>query len=307
MQRASPSRFNRHNHTPATLNSTALALVICGALLHAIWNLLAKKASGGLPFIWLYGVVSITAALPFGVASWLDNRQQLTAMAWTAIFASALIHAAYSVVLQKGYRASDFSVVYPVARGSGPLFSVVGAVFLLGENPSGLAWLGIFSVLLGITLISGALRALTTPSPKTKDGLRWGMLTGLFIAGYSVVDGWAIKALGIAPVLYYVLGLLFRTIALTPSAWRMLPQVHEQWHRHWPYIIGVGILSPLAYTLVLLALTQAPLSYVAPVRELSMLAGVLLGAKVLRETFSLTRLLGTLCMVAGVVLLTQAP
>ncbi|AWI74771.1 hypothetical protein CEW83_05690 [Parazoarcus communis] len=285
------------------MNTTAFVLVVTGALLHALWNLCAKKASGGLHFVWLFGVVSLIVSFPFGWVAWSEHSQQLGVQAWLAIIASGIVHGAYSLVLQKGYRESDFSIVYPLARGTGPLFAVLGAIIVLGEAPSLRGWLGILAILTGIFLISGAAQALLIPSPRARAGLLWGAITGLFIASYTVIDGWAIKALGIAPVLYYVLVLALRTVILAPQALRNPDALRTQWSANGRYIIAVGVLSPLAYILVLFALTIAPLSYVAPVRELSMLLGVLFGAKLLRESFSLSRGIGTACMVAGVVLL----
>jgi drug/metabolite transporter (DMT)-like permease len=288
------------------MNASALALVITGALLHALWNVAAKKASGGLAFVWLYGIVSLAAALPFGVAAWPANVHQLGLAAWAAIAGSALIHVVYSLVLQRGYRESDFSIVYPLARGSGPLFAVFGAIVFLGEAPSPLGWAGIASVLGGILLISGAARAFVVQSAQARAGLFWGIATGACIATYTVIDGWAVKTLGLAPLLYYVLGLALRAAILTPHALRDRRALGDQWRANRRHILAVGILSPLAYTLVLFAMTMAPLSYVAPTRELSMLLGVLFGAKLLREAFSPSRLIGTACMVAGVVMLAFA-
>jgi drug/metabolite transporter (DMT)-like permease len=288
------------------MNSTALALVIAGALLHALWNLFAKKASGGLTFVWLFGMVSIIVALPFGLYSWVWNARQLTPLAWVAIVGSALVHVAYSLVLQKGYREADFSVVYPLARGTGPLFAVGGAILVLGEAPSLLGWLGIFAILAGILLVSGAARSFATSTRMLRSGLKWGTLTGLSIAAYTLIDGWAVKVLGISPVLYYVLGLALRTAILAPRALRDRQGLLFQWRANARYIVAVGVLSPLAYTLVLFAMTMAPLSYIAPVRELSMLVGVLFGAKLLREALVPSRLFGMACMVAGVVTLARA-
>jgi drug/metabolite transporter (DMT)-like permease len=256
--------------------------------------------------VWLYGVVSLVVAIPFGVSSWYTNTQQLTVQAWVAITASALVHVVYSLVLQKGYRESDFSIVYPLARGTGPLFSVFGAMLVLGEAPSLLGWIGILAVLTGIFLISGIAHTLLAPPPKARSGLFWGIMTGLSIAAYTVIDGWAVKALGIAPVLYYFLGLALRTVILTPKALGDPSGLRSQWRLNRRYIVAVGILSPLAYTLVLFAMTMAPLSYVAPVRELSMLLGVLFGAKLLREAFIPSRVIGTACIVAGVIMLAHA-
>jgi drug/metabolite transporter (DMT)-like permease len=288
------------------MNSTAFALVVTGALLHATWNLLAKKASGGAPFVWLYGAVSLVVSAPFGIYAWLDGDQALGLPAWAAIIGSAVTHLVYSLTLQKGYQASEFSVVYPVARGSGPLFAVFGAILLLGERPTALGWLGILSIIVGILLISGLAASGRLGSERARQGIFWGALTGLSIAGYTVMDGWAVKWLGVAPVIYYTLGLAWRTVLLAPQVLRDTPTLRSQWQANAKYIVAVGVLSPLAYTLVLHAMTLAPLVYVAPARELSMLIGVAFGARLLRESFSWSRLAGTALMVVGVALLAMA-
>jgi len=286
------------------MSTQALLLVVTGAMLHALWNFYAKKAAGGLPFVWLFGAASLIAALPFGVNAWLEYGAQLGRIAWGAIAASAIIHIAYSLVLQKGYRAGDFSVVYPRARGAGPLFAVAGAVVFLQEAPSLAGWAGIGLVVAGIFLIAGAFDV--GRSRNVLSGVLWGGLTGVLIAAYTVLDGWAVKSLGIAPVLYYVLGLGLRTLLLAPRALADTQALRDQWRANRRNIVMVGLLSPLAYLLVLFAMTQAPLSYVAPVRELSMLIGVVIAARLLNESFNRSRAAGTALMVAGVVLLAWA-
>lgn len=284
----------------------ALALVILGALVHAAWNVFAKRASGGTPFVWLYGLVSLVAAGPFCLVAWLRQAEPLGLEAWAAIACSAVLHLLYSLTLQKGYQASDFSVVYPVARGTGPLLAVLAAIALLGESATRLGWLGIAAIVGGILLISDLPGRASTRSPRLKAGIGWGVLTGACIAGYTVVDGWAIRKLQLDPVLYYALGLLLRTALLAPQALRSTDRLGREWARNARYVVAVGLLSPLAYTLILYALTQAPLVYVAPAREVSMLLGVIIGALLLDEILTRRRMLGAASMVLGVALLAIA-
>ena len=285
----------------------ALGLVIVGALLHALWNFCAKRASGGAPFVFLYGLVSCVAAGPICMAYGYTALTQLSGFAWLAIIASSVVHILYSLVLQHAYRVSDFSLVYPLARGSAPLLSVLGALLWLGEWPTATGALGIACLILGVLFISGAPQLLHSRlDSRCVRGLLWGLLTGACIACYTLIDGWAIKVLQLPPALYYALGLLLRTGLLWPWLGRSHRQLRAEWQRHWPLIISVGLLSPLAYLLVLSALTRAPLSYVAPARELSMLIGAWLGAKLLQEANVALRLWGILLLSGGVLLLVWA-
>lgn len=280
----------------------ALLLVVCGALLHAVWNLSAKRAGGGVAFVWAFNFVSVVVTAPLAAWQWLALPQALGGAAWLAIGVSAVVHIAYNLVLLQGYRLGEFSVVYPVARGSGPMFAVLGALLWFGEMPSALGWAGIVAVLAGLFLIGGVVRAVVA-APGLLPGIRWGLLTGVCIAGYTLVDAWAVKALAVPVVLYYCLGLAVRTVFLTPQVLAGRAALRAEWQRNRTHILSIGVLSPAAYLLVLTAMTLAPVSYVAPVREVSMLVGVVIGARVLREAVSPVRLAGAGLMVLGVVLL----
>ena len=286
------------------MDPIALALVLGGASLHATWNLFAKRASAGLPFIWLYDLVSVLVFAPFALLAWRGGAAALPPAGWAAVACSSMAHLLYALALQRGYRAGDFSVVYPVARGSGPLVSVLVAVAVLGERPPPAAWAGIAAVLGGIVLVSG-LR-LRGHAGRNGPGLLWGLLTGSMIATYTVIDGWTMHSLRLEPVTYYVLGLALRAALMAPMALRDPPALREQWRRNALAILTVGVLSPLAYLMVLYAMGRAPLAYVAPARELSLLIGMVLGALVLRERVGPARLLGGGSMLAGVVVLALA-
>lgn len=139
----------------------ALALVLAAALLHALWNLAAKRWGGGRHFVF---------ACALGVVLWvgLDELPRWSLRAWTIVAASAAVHLAYFNCLIAGYRASDLTVVYPVARGSGPLLSALAAVVLLDEHLGIHGALGLAGVVGGILLSSPWARAArhTTPKPR---------------------------------------------------------------------------------------------------------------------------------------------
>jgi drug/metabolite transporter (DMT)-like permease len=161
----------------------ALIAVLLAAVTHSTWNLYAKKAAGSRHFVWLYSVGSIVLYLP--VIAWIMvyERPHLGTIEYLALTATAVLHTGYSLVLQAGYRTSDLSLVYPIARGSGPLLSFVGATILLGERPTVLAGLGLVLIVAGILLVAGLTRE---PHRAPKAGIFFGLLTGLFIAGYTV-------------------------------------------------------------------------------------------------------------------------
>ena len=229
------------------MSATALALVLAGAICHACWNIVAKKAGGGLVFVWLFGLVSVVAAIPIVYWTWTAHPQTFSRAMWFAALGSGLVHVVYSLVLQKAYRESDFAVVYPVARGSGPMFSVIAAIVLLGETPSLLGWIAVAAILGGVFVSAGATDLLRgTKSPKRQLGVLWGVVTGLFIASYTVIDGWAIKSLGMAPILFYAVGLAFRALLLAPFALRRTDELVSQWREQRRAILIVGLLSPAA-------------------------------------------------------------
>jgi drug/metabolite transporter (DMT)-like permease len=282
------------------MSGAALLLVIAGAIVHATWNMVAKRVSGGAPFVFLYGLVSLVITVPIAVTAWVLNPTPIDTALVLVAAASGALHLVYSLVLQRGYQVADFSVVYPVARGTGPLLSVAGAIVLLGEAPSQVGWLAIAAIVTGVFIIAKGPRRPTGDAAALLRGVVWGSLTGLFIASYSVVDGWAMKVLGASPLVFYAMGFGFRTLLLAPSAWSARQALQARWRSDRGSILIVGSLVPLAYLMILYAMRLAPLSYVAPAREVSMLLGAYIGARFFGEPDLRARMVGASIMVAGV-------
>jgi drug/metabolite transporter (DMT)-like permease len=285
----------------------ALLLVLTGAVLHATWNLSAKRAAGGdnVAFVFLMSLVSVALVLPFGLVVWSVDPPTLGLLPWIAIMASGVVHGVYFLLLQQGYRYGDLSVVYPVARGTGPLFAVVAAIVLLGERPGLAGAIGIAAILAGIVLVSGLVAASGARAGRSA-GVGWGTLTGLWIATYTVTDAWAVTSLALDPIVYFLLSLVVTAIVLAPLALRRPAAVGAEWRESRRQILVVGILSPVAFTFVLFAMRLAPLAYVAPLREVSMMVGVFFGAWLLHERVTAMRLAGVVCMIGGTVALVFA-
>jgi drug/metabolite transporter (DMT)-like permease len=281
----------------------ALIAVLLAAVTHSTWNLYAKKAAGSRHFVWLYSVGSIVLYLPIIAWIMVYERPHLGTIEYLALTATAVLHTGYSLVLQAGYRTSDLSLVYPIARGSGPLLSFVGATILLGERPTVLAGLGLVLIVAGILLVAGLTRE---PHRAPKAGIFFGLLTGLFIAGYTVNDGWSVKSLALSPFIIDFSGNLIRVVVLTPLALRDLPGVAREARVYVKPAAVVGVLGPLGYILVLFAMRIAPISHVAPARELSTLVGTYFGSRLLQEKAVPARLAGAVCIVVGVVSLAFA-
>lgn len=287
---------------------TSLLLIVLASLIHATWNLLAKQASSVGPiFVFFYNVVSCVAYAPW-VAYLLANGTVIWSPAvvgWMVL--SGLIHLAYSLCLQRGYQRAEFSVVYPVARGTGPMLATIGAILVLGENPTSQVLIGMLAVVAGIGLIAtqGDLAAFHRPGGQT--GIRWGTATGGLIAAYTVVDAYSVKQVGIAPVVLDWFANLLRFFLLVPIVIANPKRAREKMHGFWWLALGVGLLSPLSYILVLAALDLgAPLSVVAPMREMSMMVGALMGMVVLHEKVGPWRLIGCAVLITGVILLSSS-
>lgn len=285
------------------MDLTALLLVVTAAFAHAGWNFLSKKAAGGALFVWCYSVATAVLYLP--PAAWMlwNTAQPISRAGWITILASGVLHVGYDVFLQRGYRVADLSVVYPVARGTGPLLSVVGALALLGETATASAMAGMLLTVLGILAIARIDRLLGQRPPGLLQGVRYGAATGVFIAAYTLTDAYAVRELLIAPLVVDYLASVVRLIVLTPGAWLRRSEVAALPVRIWAYATAVGVLSPLAYILVLMAMQRAPVSIVAPAREMSMMVAALLGTFLLREGDGVRRLLGAGLIIAGTVLL----
>ncbi len=299
---------------------TALALVLTAALLHALWNIAAKKAGGNHHFAFLTVLVSVVlwapVALWFGANEW----QRWGGFEWAVLSASAFVHVLYINVLLTGYRKADLTVVYPVARGSGPLLASVGAVLVLGETITLLGGLGIVAVCGGVFLIAGGPRlfrggdseshpnqqAHAVSHARAMAGVRWGAATGALIACYTLIDGYAVKVLLIGPVLVDWVGNVLRVPLLALPVLRDRGGFVAAMRAQWKYALVVGGLGPLAYILVLYAVTMAPLSHVAPAREVSMLFAALIGGRLLGEGDRALRFVGAAFIAAGVIALATA-
>ena len=287
---------------------SALLLVIVAAMCHASWNLLAKRAANvGPPFVFAYGLCSTILFAPWVIWILVFEQHDWSWAILGCILLSGTLHLAYSLSLQRGYQVADLSVVYPIARGTGPFLSTIGAIIFIREPATLLGLAGMLSVVAGVLMIAtqGQIRRLL--HPEAMVGVRWGLLVGLLIAAYTLVDAYGVKVLAIAPVLFDWATTASRTLIMLPHMARQPKRSWKAMRGFWPLAWAVGVLSPLGYILVLYALRDgAPVSLVAPAREMSMLLVTLGGLYILREPVGWGRLVGCGFIASGVVLLASS-
>jgi drug/metabolite transporter (DMT)-like permease len=281
------------------MSALAVGLVLAAAVCHAVWNLLLKRAGEGLGgelvFVWLF--LCCSTALWAPVAA-IDVALERLHIGWPQLgfmAGSGVLHLVYFVLLQRGYAVGDLSVVYPLARGTGPILAVVGAIAILGERPGAVAIAGGVIVALGIFGLARGRR--------TAEAVVYAVATGAVIAVYTLWDKHGVDALAVPPIIYFWSGDLLRSLILTPYGLRRRRHARAALAAHPGAVLGVAVLAPLAYILVLAALAFTPASYVAPAREISIALATGLGVFVLGEGDARRRLACAVVIVAGVLAL----
>ena len=287
------------------MTALSLVLVLLSAVAHASWNLMLKRAGDPEVFAWVMLVVGSILLAPVGLALLWYNSMDFPGL-WF-LLASVVLHVFYFILLARGYATGDLSLVYPVARGMGPMLVPVLAVILLGEIVETMAIVGIAAIVGGIYTISwwgNFHQVLRSPLLFLRSaGMRYAVLTGLTIAVYSIVDK---EGVGHIQPLLYIYFLDIGTVALlTPYilANKGMETVKAEWRANAVPITVSGLLAFAAYGLVLTAFSLSRVSYVAPAREVGIVIGVLMGIFLLKEPFGRGRLLGSGLIVGGLVLI----
>ena len=295
----------------------SLLLLIAAAVLHAIANALMKHARDKLAFVWwmlgAYCILGLPLILPLSHVQW---------QGWVFVVVSGLLEAVYFLTLTRAYSHGDLSVVYPIARGSAPLFIMLWAYLFLTERPTAVGLAGILIIVTGLYLIN-----LSTWSDWKRPllgfkspAVRWAFVTGLLISAYSAVDKKGVTY--VPPFLYLYLLLLVCWIAITPqwfsgerraailqeiglqkvaggeieeSGWRFRSRV--------AYVVAAALFGTTAYMLVLAAMRHTPVSYVGPVREVSVVFGAWIGVRFMGEKSGSFRLIASCLVALGIILI----
>lgn len=270
---------------------TATLLALGAALLHATWNFIVKGSEDRDAATWAMWLLGGSFSIPILVVIGLPDSAS-----WPFLAGSATIHIVYALTLSRAYTHGDFSLAYPIARGSGSLLVALGGTVLLGDHLTPLAWTGIIVVALSLVLLVS--RGASVAS------LRWAVFTGFTIACYMLLDGQGTRrsSSGLAYGLAVQVGI---AVTLTVSGLvrgRRADLVTE--FRRQPYRLAVaGTFVVAAYTMVLIGFHYAPVGYVSVLRESSVLIGAVLGWVFLHERFGRHRAISASVMVLGMCLL----
>ena len=294
----------RASGASVAVTATALVLVLAAALAHASWNLFLKKSRGGPAFMTLVATAAAIIWAPAAAAEWAIKGYVFEPIHLVPIAASAAVHSVYFLLLDRGYRFGDLSVVYPLARATGPILTIIVAIAVLGERPSPVALGGALLVVLGAYLLTGnPLRLFTRDRPR---GAGFALLTGATIAVYTVIDKIAVSTFLIPPIIFDWACITLRILLFAPLALRAgRGAIAESWRLDRRAILIVATFSPLAYILVLMAMVFTPVSLVAPAREMSILFAALMGAHFLKEGDTTRRLMAAGAIVVGIVALAR--
>jgi drug/metabolite transporter (DMT)-like permease len=264
------------------------AIVLFAALLHASWNALLKGTSDRL---WSMTIMGIATAL--ACAALLPFLPTPLRASWPYLVGSSVLHIGYNIFLIRAYRSGEFGSAYPIARGSSPLLVTLGAAAVAGEAPStfGIA---------GIVLVSGGIISLAFRGRRLPEaGIFYALGTGLIIAAYSVTDGIGGRLSG-SPVSYTLWMCLLWGLTAAPVYWLRRRDNHL-WRgaRSTSAAALGGLVSLLAYGIVIFAMTRAPMGSVSALRETSVLFAVLLGRVFFAEPLTLRRIVSALVIAAG--------
>src|SRR5688572_20365601 len=194
----------------------ALTLILAAAVIHATWNLINKQASGHATFTWLVAVLSALLYAPATITIIEVWQLRIDFVTVGMMAGSAALHTAYFVLLNQGYRVGDLSLVYPLARGTGPLLSSVAAILFLGERPSVIAVVGALLIIGGVVILTTNLSRLRETG--ARDAVIYALVTGLFIAAYTLWDKQAVSHFGIVPLVLDWGANVGRALLLTPFA-----------------------------------------------------------------------------------------
>lgn len=277
---------------------SALILLFLSASMHAMWNFLLKSSDEKYIAMGWQVILSGVFSLGFLFFTGLPPRSM-----WGFAILSMILEAIYFILLCIAYSDHDFSLVYPIARGTAPALLVLWSAILLREKLTGGGYIGLAMITGGIIVI-GATTLLQSNGEKPHlRGILTALAVALIISIYTFIDGTAVKN---GPALPYGLSMFVMVpFVTTPYLTRKYGWSHfaDMWNKKRGYLLLGGALGLVAYMLALFAYTYAPLSYSGAIREVSAVIGAFLGWRFLKEEMGGIRVVGSAIVFAGVMVI----
>jgi drug/metabolite transporter (DMT)-like permease len=273
-------------------------VVLCAACTHATWNTLVKVGNDPLMTAAILNIATTVIAITLVPVVGLPDPGT-----WPYLIGSVITHTGYFICLTNGYRLGDLSHVYPLARGSGPIYAAILTYFVVGEalNPTGITAVAIIcAAILSLTFVSGRI---TTGG---KAPVLYALATGMFIGSYTLIDGLGVRVAG-TPFNFIVWVFVlhgFPVIAL--AFWQRRETLRASLAANWKRGALGGALGFIGYSLVLWAMTTNPIALVSALRETSVIIAALIGTKILGEPFGRPRVAAAFAVACGIVLLQAA-
>lgn len=297
-------RKRRSAAASETMPITAIVLLLISGSLHAVWNLLVKKSPDKFIIIWLSLLIGSLCFAPFLLVS--QPPTSLPPGILLRAVLSAIFGAAYFLVLARSYEQADFSLVYPLARGTAPVLLAAWSILFAGEAVSGTGIFGLAILIFGLFVIGGKNPLGRNRAGSNSSGVKLALLTAFLLSAFSVIDAGASRQTD--PLVYTVLIFFLTALIIAPYAlrrygWRKLKRVGAENPR---LILAVGILTLASYGAALAAFAVAPLAYSGAIREVSVVLGALGGWLFLKEPFGLVRTLGAAVAFAGIAVIAFA-
>jgi drug/metabolite transporter (DMT)-like permease len=281
---------------------TALGLLLVAAMMHTTWNLLVKRAKEKQVFIWCALIAGIIIFSPLLLTSPISLIS-----IWPYLLSSALVEAIYYIILIRAYENGDFSLVYPMARGAAPAFLLIWATFFLGERPRLFGLVGIALLVLGLIVVGGKTWwTLRKTSGFSKSALALAVGVAFCISIYTAIDGAAVHH--VSPLPYTVLVIALATVFITPAVVKHYGNraIVDEWRANWRGIVLVGLFTLLAYFLALKAYSISRVSYAGSIREISVVFAAFVGWRWLGENFGVIRMIGSICIFVGILIIAFA-
>ncbi|MDR6553356.1 GRP family sugar transporter [Paenibacillus qinlingensis] len=281
--------------------TASILLVIASGLAHAIWSLFTKSSLNKGVFLWSIIMVTTVILLPYLIKElWFTP---LTLSAYGLLLLSAALQAVYALLLSRTYNMGDLSQIYPIMRGTNTLFIPIFGVLFLRESLSPLGWMGLLCMVIGFLLLSGIFTSSRSSGQKSVQSLTpflMALSVGLCTTCYVLVD--KLNLAHISPIALLEVTNIGFVAGLTPLVIAS-KQLRREWQINFKTIALGAILNPVSYLLFLFAMKYAPVAHISPLREIGTVFATLLGIFILKEKQGTLRILCSILILIGILVI----